>query len=153
MGLLAADCSYFRKTMADLDEEMRPQRETTQGGKFQFDLRFLFFLMGLTAVVCGISKWSGNWRFAPLIIVNGLLYWQMRPTKDAGSDLVLCFVLGMIIVLSQAPFTVILTEGAVYIVLTIATLLASINATLRGCRRSGVTAFLGVLAYCLYVIR
>ncbi len=44
------------------------QVEIARRGKFrlQFSLRFLLFLMGLTAVACAISKVVGSWFPAPL---------------------------------------------------------------------------------------
>jgi hypothetical protein len=51
--------------------------------RLQFGLRFLFFLMCLTTFTCTVSKAVGSWLPAPLLVVNGLLFWRTRRAKYA----------------------------------------------------------------------
>ena len=79
-----ANCPKCQKEMDDrtcphcghdvASTETAPQRKS----KFQFDLRSVFFLMTLTAVVCAISKSVESWLPTPLIVVAALLFWRMR---------------------------------------------------------------------------
>ena len=79
--------AYCPKCQSEVNDRTCPHcghdvlsTETAPEGKFrfQFDLRFLFFLMTLTAVVCAISKAVGSWWPAPLIAVAALMFWRMR---------------------------------------------------------------------------
>ncbi len=133
--------------MADFNDEMRPQRETTQGGKFQFDLRFLFLLMGLTAVVCGISKWSGNWAPAPLIVLIGALFWRTRRAEYAffpgfglGTAIALTILISFV---SEVDF-----DSALFLAAYFGGLGASLNAVIqREYGGSGIAALVATVVY------
>ncbi len=116
--------------------------------KFQFGLRFLFFLITMTAVVCGISKALDNWFAAPLIVVNGLLFWRTRRSKYAclpGFALGLAF--GWLITLYGMPGY----ENAVR--LGFATIGAGTNAQLKGYRKSGYVALVAAYLYMVIMHR
>ena len=84
--------AYCPKCQSETDDRICPHcghdvasTETAPEGKvkFQFGLRFLFFLMTLTAIACAISKAMGIGCPAPLIVVAALLFWRTRRAKYA----------------------------------------------------------------------
>jgi len=121
------------------------QVEIARRGKFklQFGLPFLFFLMGLTAVACTISKAIESWQPAPLIFVNGLLFWRTRRDIYAClPGLVLGFAVGLLITHATPEYAVVFS-------LMFATACAGLNAQLRGYRASGTAAFIASAWYML----
>jgi hypothetical protein len=123
--------------------------ETAPQGKFrfQFGLRFLFFLMTLTAVVCAISKALDNWRPAPLMVVAALLFWRSRRAKYA-------FFPGFAVGLAYGLFVIsrksLPADKYAMALFLCGTLLAGVNAMFQGeYRRSGLVAMVAAVAYCL----
>ena len=80
--------------------------------KLQYDIRFLFFLMGLTACVCSICFLLGrnNWAVAPSLFIDGLVFWiSRRKLYLVLPGFVVGFVFGLVLNLASKPADVIAT--------------------------------------------
>jgi hypothetical protein len=124
--------------------ETAPQRKN----EFQFGLRFLFFLVGVTALACAVSKAVDSWLPAPLILVAALLFWRTRRDKFACLP---GFVVGAAFLWLLMPSS----PDPLYPVMDsmiCGTLLAGVNAMLRGgYRLSGLVATIATMVYVLII--
>jgi hypothetical protein len=122
--------------------------ETAPEGKSKFHaLRFLFFLVTMTVVVCALWKAAG-WLPIPLIVVAALLFWRTRRAKFAFRP---GFVVGLAFgwfMVSREPLAGDKTIRILFLCVLCGTLLAGVNAIFQGeHRRSGVAAIVAVVAY------
>ena len=104
---------------------------------YQFDIRLLFYLMALTALIGSTCRLLGRVAFlAGPMFVSGVLIWRTRKVRYAAlPGLALGFVTGAILTLSRDPLDRI--EVGIYLATAIG---CPINAWLRGFPKSGCLA-------------
>jgi hypothetical protein len=107
---------------------------------YQFDLRFLFYLMALTAIVCSVCRMLGQdaWLLAGPMFLTGLLIWRTRREPYAAiPGLLIAFLIGALFSSSVDAL------GTIVGGLMLATMIGCpLNAWLKGFPRSGCLAFL-----------
>ncbi len=109
----------------------------------QFGIRFLFYLMGLTAFVGSTCSCLGkhSWILAPALFITGLLVWHARKVRYAVlPGLAIGFMVGLALNLAIDPKDKIATG------VWIATIGCPINAMFKGFPTSGLIALLGGIA-------
>ncbi len=123
-------------------DDLQPKAAREGKPRFQFGLRFLFFLMCLTAFACAISKIVEIWKPAPLIIVAGLLFWRTRRAKYAFfPGFGFGVVIGVMLLAWRCDF-------GVYIGAFLGAILASLNAIVQGdYPSSGFVALVASVVY------
>ena len=111
----------------------------TASTRARFGIRFLFFLMVLTATTFSICSCLADhrWVLAPAILVTGILIWHARKVAYAVlPGLVLGFAIGIVLSGAANPIDKLGTG------LWAATLGCPINAICKGFVRSGLVALI-----------
>ncbi len=104
--------------------------------RFQFGLPFLFYLVGLTAVTCAISKAAGRWHPAPMIVMSGLLFWRTRRIWHAClPGMAIGFAIPWLFASASEPM----------VCFNWSTLLGGLNAVAQGEYRMSGLAVVGIL--------
>ncbi len=105
---------------------------------YQFDIRLLFYLMVLTALIGSACRLLGRgaWLFAGPMFVSGILIWRTRKVRYAAlPGLAIGFAVGELLTLSADPL------DRVFGGICLATIIGCpINAWLKGFPRSGCLA-------------
>jgi hypothetical protein len=147
-----AFCPVCKGTMAPLEavcphcgynfppEPTLPNSDTISS---QFDIRLLFYLMGLTAFVCTVCRLldHDSWLLVIPMYLCGFLIWRTRKVRYAAlPGLTIGFVVGVALTLSRDP--IVRIWGGIWIGTTIG---CPINAWLKGFPRWGcLTLVLGI---------
>jgi hypothetical protein len=115
---------------------------------YQFDIRFLFYLMVLTAAVCSACSMLGHtaWILALPMFISGILIWRTRRVHYAVfPGLSIGFLIGSALTQSNDPLSKI--EGGVFVACVFG---CPLNAWFKGFPKSGCLAIvLGIVSMVL----